>query len=70
MEMVNAQNHLVEETVQVKYKAIRVSSCRVLPQHFEHLLEMHEIQVFIKNADKAYNTPYPFFFHYLPAINI
>ena len=29
MEMVNAQN-LVEESVQVKYKAIRVSSCRIL----------------------------------------
>ena len=33
-----------------------------IPQHFEHLLEMYEIQVFIKNADKAYNTPYLFFF--------
>ena len=36
---VNAQN-LVEESIQVKYKAIRTSSCRVLPQHFEHLLRM------------------------------
>ena len=33
---VNAQN-LVEEFVQVKHKAIRVPSCRVLPQHFELL---------------------------------
>ena len=33
--IVNAQN-LVEESVQVKYKAIK-TGCRVLPRHFEHI---------------------------------
>ena len=38
LKSVNAQN-LVEESVQVKYKAIRASNCRALPQDFERLLK-------------------------------
>ena len=52
----------MEESVQVKSKAIRTPSCRVLPQHFEHLPQ-NLVEESVQVKYKAIRAPVVGFYH-------